>query len=275
MVTFEGKEYANWAEARASTRKPEPVPVAPVALLDPEPVQVSIPTQDQPRRRQSLTERYRPRRLADVVGQPEIVAHLQALAADPYPCAIILAGETGTGKTSSAWALAADLGCNIDADPVEFGGVFSIASGEHNADTLRELWPTLWRIPFESEHGWKVVIVNECEAVNSTVERLWLDRLEELPPKTVIVFTTNNLASLPARFVDRCIGGVLEFRAAADDLAEHGRALARSIWRTETGAEMPADVLDRVVTRSIQAGRMSFRRVVQNIVAPLAQKASK
>lgn len=278
MVMFQGKQYANWAEARASVAAEAVVAVAaPVAVAEPEaatePEPFTLSSEPAPKCRQSLTEKWRPRRLADVVGQDEAVAQLSAFAADPYPAAFILAGDTGTGKSSAAIALAADLGCDINANPAEFGGVYSIPSGELNADTLRTLWPQLWQVPFQSSRGWKVVIVNEIEAVNGTVERLFLDKLEDLPGKTVIVFTTNNLASLPSRFVDRCIGGVIEFCAAADDLAEPARALARSIWRAETGAEIPADTIDRLITRSTQAGRLSLRRVVQSLVPLLAAKA--
>lgn len=200
------------------------------------------------------------------------MAALSAFAASPYPAAFILAGETGTGKTSAAWALAADLGCNIDANPPEFGGIWSMPSGDQSADALRSLWPQLWTMPFQSANGWKVLIVNEVEQLNGAVEKLWLDKLEDLPPSTVIVFTTNALASLPARFVDRCIGGVIEFRGAADDLAESARTLARSIWRQETGGDIPAADLEQVLAKATKGGRLSFRRVVQSIVPLLAQK---
>jgi DNA polymerase III delta prime subunit len=192
--------------------------------------------------------------------------------ANPYSTAFIFGGDSGTGKTSAAWALAADLGCSIDADPPEFGGVWSMPSGEQSADSLRTIWPGLWTIPFQSKDGWKVLIVNEVEQLNGAVERLWLDKLEDLPPQTVVIFTTNALASLPDRFVDRCIGGVIQFRGAADDLRESARALAASIWRAETGQDIPPDVLESVLVKATRAGRLSFRRVVQSLVPILAQK---
>ena len=276
MVTFEGKTYANWQEARASiVAKPEAPPVQAVAVVEaPEAPPLSLDAAPVHKAR-SLTERYRPRKLAELAGQPEAVAVLSAYVADPYPAAFIFAGATGTGKTSAAWALAAELDCSIDSNPPEFGGVFSIASGEHNADSLRTVWPGLWTMPFESARGWKVLICNEIESLNGAVEKLWLDKLEDLPPSTAVIFTTNALDTLPARFVDRCIGGVLEFMASADDLLQPAQALARSIWRQETGGDIPADVLDKVCKRSIQAGRLSFRRVVQALVPLIAGRGIK
>jgi DNA polymerase III delta prime subunit len=199
------------------------------------------------------------------------VAILTEYAATPYPEVFLLSGDTGVGKTSAAWALAADLGCNVDSDPSEFGGVFSIPSGEHNVDALRDIWPALWGCPFDSARGWKVLIVNEVEQVSAKVELLWLDRLEDLPPRTVIIFTTNAVESLPARFRDRCT--VLAFEASADRLDGPARGLARQIWQQETGEDCPPAIVQQIVDRATQAGRVSFRRVVQNIVPLMAQKA--
>jgi DNA polymerase III delta prime subunit len=223
--------------------------------------------------RQSLVGRYRPRRLSDILGQPDAVRELAAYVSNPYPAAWIFAGGTGVGKTSAAWALAAELGCDIDANPPEFGGVYSIASGQHTAQSLNELWPQLWAYPMQSANGWKVLVVNEVEQVRSAVELLWLDRLdpENMPPRCAIVFTTNEVETLADRFRDRC--QVLAFSSAADDLGQAARALVETIWREETGGMAPADVVARVVARATQAGRLSFRRVVQNIVPMLAQKA--
>ena len=198
------------------------------------------------------------------------MAVLSAFAASPYPAAFVLGGDTGTGKTSAAWALGGDLGCNVDATPPECGGIYSIPSGEQNAEALRTIWPTLRFCPFQSARGWKVLIVNEVESLNGAVERLWLDRLEEIWPKTAVVFTTNKLASLPDRFLDRCMGGVIEFRSSLDDLAEDARQLARDVWRSETGADVPDDVLDGVVRQSARNGRVSFRHIVQLVSKRLA-----
>jgi hypothetical protein len=274
MVNYQGKTYADWSAVRASMGKAAaPVVAAPLPEPAPEPpVALSAAPERPPARRQALTDRYRPRSLAALAGQPDAVAALLAFVANPYSTAFIFGGDSGTGKTSAAWALAADLGCSIDADPPEFGGVWSMPSGEQSADSLRTIWPGLWTIPFQSKDGWKVLIVNEVEQLNGAVERLWLDKLEDLPPQTVVIFTTNALASLPDRFVDRCIGGVIQFRGAADDLRESARALAASIWRAETGQDIPPDVLESVLVKATRAGRLSFRRVVQSLVPILAQK---
>ena len=268
MVTFHGKQYETWEEARRVAAEEAEA----VAVAEPEAAETPEPEAVKPRRRVALTDRHRPSALSEIVGQPEAVEQLAAFASDPYPTAFILAGDTGVGKTSAAIALASELGCTINTSPSEFGGVFSIPSGEHDADTLREVWPNLRLRPLLSKSGWKVLIVNEVEKLKERVEMLWLDKLEDIPPFTVVVFTTNALDSLPARFVDRCIGGVIEFRETAEDLGDPARSLARSIWSQETGGGViPADVLEQVIGKAAKSGRLSLRRVVQAMVPFLAK----
>jgi Rad3-related DNA helicase len=85
-----------------------------------------------------LAERYRPPRLDGLWGQGQVVRVLRKCAAAPYPAAFVFEGETGTGKTSAALALASEVGCDLSQKPTEFGGLHVIASGEQTANTVRE-----------------------------------------------------------------------------------------------------------------------------------------
>ena len=243
---------------------------APEAAAEAPDPPVLVPRPDAAPRRQTLTEKYRPRSIADIVGQPDATAALAAWLADPMPQAFIFAGSSGVGKTSAAWALAADLGCNIDSKPVEFGGVYTIPSGEQDAAIVKEMWGRMYTLPFDSARGWKVLLLNEVEQLSGKVEALWLDRLENVPDKTAVIFTTNAVEALPERFRDRC--EVIGFDASAGRLESAARALADSIWTAETGQAAPADVLDKVVSRATAEGRISFRRVVQALVPLIAAK---
>src|SRR3990170_5029399 len=79
-------------------------------------------------------ERYRPRTLDEVVGNPTAVAELRRWAQSwgrgvPERRAVILQGDPGVGKTSAATALAGDMGWTV----VEMN-----ASDSRNADAIRK-----------------------------------------------------------------------------------------------------------------------------------------
>src|SRR5690606_19547074 len=121
------------------------------------------------------------------------------------------------------------LGCKVEH--AEFGGVHVIASGEQSADAVRATCEAMHRTPFYGS-GWKVVIVNEADRMNVAAETIWLDRLEALPPRAVIVFTTNHAGRLSQRFRDRCIR--VQFQSDAGRLLGSAKALLTAVWRSET-----------------------------------------
>jgi len=164
----------------------------------------------------------RPANLNGVVGQRKVNAALAKFAANPCPNVFLFSGPTGVGKTCAAYALAGELGCDLDSGA--FGGVWEIPSGSQTADSVREAWDRLSTMPFAGS-GWKVLIVNECDRVTPLAEMVWLDMLEHLPPKSVIVFTTNAPEKLSGRFKGRCmelkfLGKGVAFEKAARSLIE-------------------------------------------------------
>lgn len=55
-----------------------------------------------------------------------------------------------------------------------------------------------------SGSGWRVAVVDEADHVSRSAAAVWLHVLESLPPRCVVIFTTNHPGDLPARFRDRC-----------------------------------------------------------------------
>lgn len=219
---------------------------------------------------QQLTERYRPLTLREIRGQEDVVDVLVKFAANPYPTSFIFDGETGTGKTSAALALANALGCDLSKQ--EFGGVYVIASGEQSADAVRETCRMMYNAPWHGS-GWKVVIVNEADRTSGPAETVWLDRLEAMPPKTVVIFTTNYAGKLSQRFLDRCTR--LTFASKAENLRSAALDLAAQIWKAETGRnpdQPTAQKLQEIIKATEQNGQISFRRLVQALTVALAKE---
>ena len=218
-----------------------------------------------------LAEKYRPGSLDALWGQPAVVKVLKKFAAQPCPTAFLFEGDTGTGKTSAALSLASAIGCDLAQRPQEFGGVYSIASGEQSADAVRETARLMHNCPF-SGSGWKVVIVNEADRMARAAETIWLDVLEAIPGQTVIIFTTNESARLSQRFMDRCTR--LRFESDADRLRASATSLAAAVWQAETGKRPDAAKLHAFIQSTEQNGQISFRRVMQELTVAIGQEDS-
>ena len=83
----------------------------------------------------SWTEKYRPTRLEEVVGNPAAIADLRRWAdgwarGRPAKRAVILQGDAGVGKTSAALALAQEMGWAL----IEMN-----ASDSRNADAIEKV----------------------------------------------------------------------------------------------------------------------------------------
>lgn len=215
----------------------------------------------------SLTEKYRPRTIADLCGQYQAVGILSSFIESPYPVAFLFDGETGTGKTSAALALAAGLG--VDIVQAEFGGLYQIPSGEQTGDTVRRLISSLHTRPF-SGSGWKVLIVNEADHMTPNAAMVWLDALERLPRETVIIFTTNEAGKLPRRFRTRC--ECLRFESSALLLSADAQAFIDRIWLAETGNNNSPSLFD--LPDAIDGNSISFRQILQALSVMIRSGAS-
>lgn len=182
----------------------------------------------------NLPQKYRPRSLSAIRGQSAAVRVLKSFAAssasDTMPAAFLFHGPSGVGKSAAAWALAAALGCDLD-NP-EMSGIIEIPSGQQDGTAVRQLLDTLRLRPLFGS-GWKVAIVNEADNMTPQAEAIWLDGLEKLPPRTVVIFTTNNTGRLSGRLATRC--QQIEFEGCPKKLRPSIAALARDVWKRETG----------------------------------------
>lgn len=208
---------------------------------------------------ESLTIKYRPRCLDEVLGQPAVVRALKQFVREPYPAAFLLHGESGTGKTATAYALAGELGVEVAEGPL--GGFFEIASGRLTGDAVKEHMDHLHYRPLFGS-GWRALVANEADAMTEGADKQWLDALEHLPPTTVVVFTTNNPDKLSKRFRDRC--EAFAFEGAVKALRPAIRALAKRIWDKEVGRGAPPR-LELLGTATLIDETASFRLALQQL----------
>ena len=166
---------------------------------------------------------------------------------------MLFEGPTGVGKTTVAKSIAAELGA------CEFGGLEEIKSGMQDQEAVLRALDTLRYTPMMGS-GWKVIIADEADMMSTHAQRIWLSAIEDLPPRSVVIFTTNNPEKFPDRFLDRCER--FRFDADAADTPpgrpgpgrSHlgGRGRQRSVPRAES-----------LPNSTDKDGQISYRRVVE------------
>lgn len=135
-----------------------------------------------------LTERYRPRELGDLVGQPQAVKTLLAWAKARDRGALMFVGPSGCGKTSAAYALAREV--KVDPQGPDF---FKIEAAECNLETVQWMNQSMWLHSWNGA-GWRVWLIDEAHTMSKAAQNRLLTLLEKLPPRRIVVCTTTQEA---------------------------------------------------------------------------------
>jgi replication-associated recombination protein RarA len=183
-----------------------------------------------------LYEKYRPKSLAEIVGQP-VVGQLQEIAERPFPLCVLIEGPTGTGKTTAAYALAQDMGCY---DTTVWPGCHTVCGADFTAEMARHWFGPETPLRFVAPgKGYHVMVIEELEYLNPTVQVLCKDYFERRlgSMKVVLVATSNDASKLvkPLRHRFR----KLAFTAGKSFAVACNKRLSQ-IWAIEApDADMP------------------------------------
>jgi DNA polymerase-3 subunit delta' len=140
-----------------------------------------------------------------VIGQPAVVAELQAAVADPTAMthAWLFTGPPGSGRSVAARAFAAALQCPDGGDGT-CHACRTVLAGTHadltviNPEGLsigvleaREMVRDAARAP--SQGRWQVIIVEDADRMTEGAANAVLKMLEEPPPRTVVMLCAPSL----------------------------------------------------------------------------------
>lgn len=174
----------------------------------------------------SLTTKHQPKRIKDFAGLARAKAIMTAFARDTKPDAFLFTGESGTGKTTLALAVAEEIGAEI----------IHIPSSECSVERVRKLRYDTAQYPMFGK--WFCVLVDEADRMSPAAQAAFLSLLDAtgMPSNAVFFFTSNTVNGFESRFTSRL--KTIQFDCAG---VSAGTFLF-NVWYAETGQAPPFKV---------------------------------
>lgn len=182
-------------------------------------------------------EKYRPKSLEEVVGQDEAVDRLKAYVKTNNVPHLLFAGPPGTGKTTSAIAMAKDLwGDDWRGRFLELN-----ASDERGIGVVRGKIKEFARVGSATHGGFKIVFLDEADALTSDAQAALRRTMEKYTQTTRFVLSCNYSSKIIDPIQSRC--AVFRFRPLTTDQV---KSFIRRVAQAE-GLEVTQDGVDALV----------------------------
>lgn len=147
----------------------------------------------------SLYLKYRPKTLAEVIGQKAVVRSLERNLKDKLNHAFLFTGQSGTGKTTLARIACTILGAT---DPKQIKEVD--AATYTGIDDVRTLKEAMAYKPIGVSTMCMCIIIDECHALSAAAWKALLKLLEEPPSWAYIFLCTTEPTRVPQNIRTRC-----------------------------------------------------------------------
>jgi replication factor C small subunit len=163
--------------------------------------------------REIWIEKYRPQSLSAVVGHDDITERLQRYIAEADLPHLLFAGPAGTGKTTSAVAIAREIyGDSWQQNFLELN-----ASDERGIDVVRDRIKSFARAAFGG-YDHRIIFLDEADALTSDAQSALRRTMEQFSDNTRFILSCNYSSRIIDPIQSRC--AVFRFSPLGDDAVE-------------------------------------------------------
>lgn len=203
------------------------------------------------------TEKHRPDTLDEVVGQEKIIERLKAFVDEGTIPHLMFAGPAGTGKTTSALALAKDL----YGDEWKQNFMETNASDDRGIDVVREKIKDFARTkPVNAEY--KIIFLDEADALTTDAQQALRRTMERYSDNARFILSCNYSSKIIDPIQSRC--AVFRFNRIEE---EEVKGFIKTIAEKE-GFKISEEAIDAVLR--VSSGDM--RRVVNVLQTATMQR---
>ena len=212
------------------------------------------------------TEKYRPKTIGEIIGQPEITERLAAYVKSGNLPHLLFAGPAGTGKTTSAIALAREL--YSDTWHQNFHELN--ASDERGIQVVRTKIKEFARTQPIGEATFKIIFLDEADALTPEAQAALRRTMERYSGTCRFILSCNYSSKIIEPIQSRC--AVFRFRAIhEDDIKKYVDriAAAEGLTVTEDGYNALLYVSRgdlRKVTNALQVGATLDQKITDEIL---------
>ena len=155
------------------------------------------------------TEKYRPKKLKDMIGQDDISERLEAYVLAKSMPHLLFAGPAGTGKTTAALCIAREFFGTIGEDLLELN-----ASDERGIDVVRTKIKNFARTrPIIGE--FKIIFLDEADALTSEAQNALRRTMEDNTQTCRFILSCNYSSKIIEPIQSRC--AVFRFKRLSRD----------------------------------------------------------